>query len=224
MKAPVVFSSLLALAGTTITAERAEASIPDAETINGDLKTAMCDQDWYQAIKLSSRLIVSPNVSPDYQKTLMEWRNHFYSYAKGNQKTDEIPSCGELSARSIETVQNFSSPAPQFSSTFASPVSSSAPRSSTDSFIRSSSSGRSPNNLWTVGVRAEGNRIRGKLLNNGWNNFRNVTLTLRSRKVGHSTNVRTVAIDTVRAWSETEFVASFPEAPGSWFIETIEVN
>ena len=42
MKAPLVFGSLLALAGTSITAERADASIMDGEIVDDELKSAIC--------------------------------------------------------------------------------------------------------------------------------------------------------------------------------------
>lgn len=244
MKAPVVFGSFLAVAGNAITSERADAAISNAEIVNDDLKVAICNQDWFQAIELSGRLIISPKVSPDYRQKLVTWRNHFYTYVKGNERTDEVPSCEQLQASSLGEIQgqDYGGPYPRFSSTLASSGTSSEDSCATSqanaavdcassseplstNFASSSSSTRGlATDLWTIGVRVEGNRIRGQLLNNGWNTFRNVKLIIRSQKLGNSTDVTTVALDTVRAWSETEFVAAFADSPGDWIIERIEVN
>lgn len=237
MKAPVVFGSFLALAGTAITSERADAAVLSADVVNSDLKTAICNQDWYQAIELSSRLIVSPKVSPEYREKLLTWRTHFYTSAQNSKAAEELPSCNQLQASSSGEIQRYAGPTPRFSSAGSSVASQEQCVPGTDEscisvvnqpqreeFIRTPSASNFNNNLWTVGVRVEGNRLRGKLLNNGWNTFRNVRLIIRSRELGHSTDIKTVALDTVRAWSETEFVAAFAESPGDWIIERIEVN
>lgn len=243
MKAPVVFGSFLAVAGTAITSERADAAISNAEIVNDGLKAAICSQDWFQAIELSGQLIISPKVSPDYRQKLLTWRNHFYTYVKGNERTDEVPSCEELQASSLGEIQrqNYEGAFPRFSSTLASSgtastsycatgqadaadCESNASESVKANFVSPPSPTRELTDLWTIGVRIEGNRIRGQLLNNGWNTFRNVKLIIRSQKLGNSTDVTTVALDTVRAWSETEFVAAFSESPSDWIIERIEVN
>lgn len=277
MKAPLVFGSLLALAGTAITAERADASILDGEIVDDELKSAICGQDWYQAVELSSRLIISPKISPEYRQTLLEWRNHFYRYAKENAKTGEGPTCEQAKATPSGFVEQKvpAGPMPRFSPPL--PVSVAAAEQKTcepsatasgalsdrtsvgysfltDSFIGvnfvadelmaeesdcSADTADAPTanetyspqlsstplkNLWTVGVRVDGNNIKGRVLNNGWNTFQNVNLILRSRRLGNSTNMKTVAIGTVRAWSETEFVAAFADGSSDWIVERIEVN
>lgn len=232
MKAPLVFGSFLALAGTAIAAERADAAVSDLDIANNALRDAICEQDWYKAIELSGQLMISPKVLPEHRQKLVEWRRHFYTSLKSRTRTDKVPSCEQLWLSSPEEFQQqtYSGPIPRFSSISSLSSSSFVSESPLVSESVSNDVVSQPlnqdlsENLWTVGVRVDGNRIRGKLLNNGWNSFRNVKLTIRSQKIGRSTNVKTVALGQVRAWSETEFVAAFAESPKDWIIEKIEVN
>lgn len=215
MKAPIVLSSLLALAGTVATAERADAAISDAD-IKEELKEAVCLQDWYKAIEISSSLIASAKITPDERQTLLNQRRQFYTYTKGNFKADELSDC-----------QSVKSPPSQFgSATYESPT----PRfSNNTAYSRTTKATPPPQlntlaDLWTVGVRVEGNNITGTVLNNGLTTANNVTLTIRSQQEDQTESVRTVAIDTVQAWGEASFTTAFNDAPGSWTIERIEVN
>ncbi|MBE9068131.1 hypothetical protein IQ260_15875 [Leptolyngbya cf. ectocarpi LEGE 11479] len=216
MKAPVVLGSLLALAGTAATAESADATISDVD-IKEDLREAICFQEWYDAIELSSKLISSPTVSPDYQQKLLDWRHQFYAHISGEHKQNEMVSCEGLtpSPVKIET-QPYQGPEPRFSNDrITSPTKTTAVSPAPASILA---------NLWTVGVRIEGNSIKGTVLNNGWSHANNVILTIRSQQANQKTDIRTVSIDTVQAWGEAEFVAAFNDAPGNWTIERIEVN
>ncbi|MEL6129340.1 MAG: hypothetical protein AAFR30_05445, partial [Cyanobacteria bacterium J06628_4] len=116
MKAPVIFGSLLALAGTATTAERADAAISDVD-IPDDLREAICLQDWYEAIELSGQLITSPVITPDYRQTLLGLRHQFYRYAKGGTKPDEIADCKKTQTEPLSTKVNaYQGPTPRFSS------------------------------------------------------------------------------------------------------------
>ena len=215
MKAPIVLGSLLALAGTAATAERADAAISDID-VREELKEAVCFQDWYKAIELSSSLITSAEIAPDERQALLSQRRQFYTYVKGNFKVDGPSDCQDLIASSSQlgTVTHESS-IPRFSSSAAySGVAKATPSSPLNTLA----------NLWTVGVRIEGNNIKGTVLNNGLTTANNVTLIIRSQQEDQTENVRTVAIDTVQAWGEANFTAAFNDAPGSWTIERIEVN
>ncbi len=245
MKIPTALVSLLALAGTVATAESADAAISTVE-IPDDLREAICYQNWYKAIELSSRLITSSKITPEHRQTLLELRRDFYTYAKGNETNpDKIVGCQNLRSSSVnQPRQGYQSPAPapRFSSS-----SSNAPgrycyqrriRAGFDNADSRCSNGLSfvsettvplrrvnaPTSIWTVGARVEGNSVRGTLLNNGLAAVRGITLTIRSQQADQSEDVKTVAIDTVNAWSETEFVATFNHAPGNWLIESLEVN
>ncbi len=246
MKSPTVLVSLLALAGTVATAESADAAISDVE-IPDDLREAICYQDWYEAIELSSSLITSSKITPEHRQTLLDLRRNFYTYVKGDTaKPDEIVGCKEMQpSPANEQVQLYQGPAPtpRFSSSISNTpgrycyqrrisggfdnVDYRCSNGATASFETATASLRrvnTPTSIWTVGARVEGNSIKGTLLNNGLAAVRNITLTIRSRQDDKSDTVKTVAIDTVNAWSETEFVATFNHTPGSWLIESIEVN
>ena len=212
MKAPVVLGSLLALAGTVATAERADAATVD---IKEELREAVCFQDWYKAIEISSSLIASPKITPNDRQTLLNWRRQFYTYAKGDPQTNKILNCKGVKAppRQFQSA----SPAPRFSTNTAA-VSSRTIATTPSSPLHTLA------DLWTVGVRVEGNNIKGTVFNNGITTANNVTLTIRSQQEGQTENIRTVAIETVQAWGETDFVAAFNNAPGDWTIERIEVN
>ena len=202
MKAPVFFGSLLALVGATV--ESANAAIADVE-IPEELKEAVCFQDWYKAIELSTQLIASPTITPDHRQTLLDIRHHFYGAVKGDPKADELLSC--TTAQSESTQLNTPlGPTPRFS-TYTAPA---TPSTSSK--------------LWPVGMRIEGNSIKGTMLNNGWTTFKNVTLTIRSQQNDQTDTIKTIGIEAIDPWSETDFVATFSNVPGSWAVESIEVN
>ncbi|MEM8614663.1 MAG: hypothetical protein AAGF93_21820, partial [Cyanobacteria bacterium P01_H01_bin.105] len=83
MKAPTVLVSLLALSGTVATAESANAAVASIE-IPDDLREAICYQDWYKAIELTSTLVVSSSITPDERQTFLNLRRDFYAHLKGN--------------------------------------------------------------------------------------------------------------------------------------------
>ena len=243
MKAPTVLGSLLALAGTVATAESADASVLDVE-IPDDLREAVCYQDWYKAIEVSSTLIVSSNNTPDERQTLLDLRRKFYTYVKGGDKSEQFTSCDEKQPSSINAKTNREqSAAPRFSNSAAGvpgrycyqieargyvqeidPRCSEEIIESTKSLSTPSAQTNDSSSVWTVGTRVEGNSIKGKLLNNGLTTANDVKLTIRSQKDDRSETVKTVAIDAVSAWSETEFVATFNQSPRNWMIEQISFN
>ena len=218
MKAPIVLGSLLALAGTAATAESADAAISDVANIQGELKQAVCARDWYRAIEVSGKLITSSKITPDYRQQLLDLRRQFYTHAQGGTKADELPRCSEFKA-SLEgtTAPSYQGPEPRFSSKAA--TNTAKPKTPLPSLSVTSLA-----NLWTVGVRVEGNNIKGTVVNNGLTPANNVTLTIRSQQEDYSEDIKTIAIDTVRPWDEADFVAAFTDTPGSWMIESIEVN
>lgn len=217
MKAPIVFGSLLALAGAAATAESADAAISDVD-IQEELKQAVCFKDWYKAIEVSSKLINSSTITPDYRQTLMDWRRQFYTHAQGSAEAKKTVSCAEIQSSLVGTkTPIYAGPEPRFSSQKT------ATSIKQDNFL-SSDPVTSLSNIWTVGVRVEGKNIKGTILNNGLTTANNVTLTIRSQQDDNSEDIRTVAIDTVRAWDEADFVAAFNDTPGSWLIESIEIN
>ncbi|MBT9316466.1 hypothetical protein [Leptothoe spongobia] len=217
MKAPVVLGSLLALAGTAATAESADAAISDV-VIQEDLKQAVCSKDWYKAIEVSSKLITSPTITPDYRQQLLDWRRQFYTHIQGGTKADAIPGCAEFKAALADTkTPAFQGPEPRFSKKKATTSGKTVAPFPLDPVAALT-------DIWTVGVRIEGNNIKGTIFNNGLTTANNVTLTIRSQQEDRSEDIRTVAIDTVRAWDEADFVAAFNDTPGSWLIESIEVN
>lgn len=218
MKAPIVLGSLLALAGTAATAESADAAISDVADIQGELTQAVCTKDWYRAIEVSGKLITSSKITPDYRQQLLGLRRQFYTHAQGGTKADDLPRCAEFKASLGNTpTLAYEGPEPRFSNktvTDTAKTTTPLPSLSVTSLA----------NIWTVGVRVEGNNIRGTVLNNGLTPANNVTLTIRSQQEDNSEDIKTIAIDTVRPWDEADFVAAFNDAPGSWMIESIEVN
>ena len=216
MKTPVFFGSLLVLAGTAATAESADAAISDVD-IQEDLNQAICLKDWYGAIEVSSKLISSPNITPDYRQTLLDWRRQFYIHAQGKGSNAEN-RCAEAQASLVQPRSlPYQGPEPQFSSQRTA-------TSIKNKGLLASDPVTTLSNIWTVGVRIEGNSIKGTVLNNGLTTAKDVTLTIRSQQKDNSENIKKVAIDRVQAWDEAEFVAAFNDAPGSWMIESIEIN
>jgi len=216
MKAPLVLGSLFAVAGTVATAESADAAI-SAVDIQEDLKQAVCSKDWYKAIEASSKLVASPTITLDYRQQLLDWRHQFYIHARGGAKADEAPGCVEFQSSLTETnVSVYQGNEPRFSSKRTTSIRQSNLFPSVSTTVLT--------DIWTVGVRVEGNSIKGTVLNNGLTNANNVTLTIRSQQEDRSEDIRTVAIDTVQAWDEADFVAAFDDTPRSWLIESIEVN
>lgn len=248
MKTPTVLVSLLALAGTAATAESADAAISGIE-LPENLRDAICYQNWYEAIELSGQLITSSKITPEHRQTLLELRRNLYTYAKSAKATpDELIDCQESQIESVVSEQPqlfYEGPVPQFSKGISNTpgrycyqkrtsgdfdsLNYQCPNKETASIdtkttVLSQHRVNTPNSVWAVGARAEGNSVRGTLLNNGIAAVRNITLTIRSQQDNQSDTVTTVAIDNVNAWSETEFVATFNHAPGNWMIESIQVN
>lgn len=115
MKTPVIFVSLLAVAGTAVTAKSATAATSD-ESIKEGLKQAICSQDWESAIQLSSGLIASPNITPEHRQTLVDWRHRFMDYSRDKTRFDKIPDCEGFYQRPVDIkVQAYSDPTPSFS-------------------------------------------------------------------------------------------------------------
>ena len=217
MKASIVFGSLLAIAGTAATAESADAAISDAD-IQEELKQAVCDKEWYMAIEVSSQLINSPTITPEYRQTLLNWRRQFYTHVQGKAKVKQASSCAEIQISLVGTnTPIYAGPEPRFSSQRAA-------TSIKQNSLLLSEPVAALSNIWTVGVHIEGKNIKGTILNNGITTAKNVTLTIRSQQNDNSEDIRTVAIETVRAWDEADFVAAFNDTPDSWMIESIEIN
>ncbi|MDV3353072.1 hypothetical protein D0962_35975 [Leptolyngbyaceae cyanobacterium CCMR0082] len=218
MKASTVFVSLLALAGTAAAAESADAAVLDVEIPN-NLREAICHRDWYEAIELSSTLIASATITPDERQTLVELRRNLYGHLKDGAKPEETVSCKGIVKRPSIATQTplYEGATPRFSNRNRSSVS--VGTTSVKALY-----GTTLSSLWTVGTRVDGNSIRGTVLNNGLTAAKNVTLTIRSQQDDQSETIKTVAIDTVSPWSETDFVATFNHSPGNWMIESIEIN
>ena len=116
MKTSVALASLLAVASTATTAKSAVAATPDA-SIKKDLKQAICLQDWNKAVELSSNLIASSTITPEYRQTLVDWRHRFSDYARDKTSFDKIPDCEGAQQRSVDIkVQSYQEPGPRFSS------------------------------------------------------------------------------------------------------------
>ena len=115
MKTPVIFVSLLAVAGTAATAKTATAATTD-ESKEG-LRQAICFQDWDSAIELSSNLIASSAITPEHRQTLVDWRLRFMDYSRDKTSFDKIPDCGEIQPRAVDIKgQAYRDPSPSFSS------------------------------------------------------------------------------------------------------------
>ena len=78
--------------------------------------------------------------------------------------------------------------------------------------------------IYTYGVRANGNAVVGTLWNSGLSAASNITLTIRSEAFGRPSATREVTIDTIGARGEADFVARYNHAPGQWSIENIRVG
>ncbi|ESA34558.1 hypothetical protein N836_16825 [Leptolyngbya sp. Heron Island J] len=220
MKSPTVLIPLLALAGVAATAENADAAIADLD-ISDDLKEAICHQNWYKAIEVSSALITSPDITPEHRQTLLGLRHNFYAYVKGDDvKSDDLADCPGMQPLN-QQAQLYKGPMPRFSNSSTTNTNQAPVSVSTEmpSYRTSTST-----NVWAVGARVEGNSIKGTLLNNGLTTAKNVILTVRSQQDDQSEAIKTVVINTLKPWSETEFVATFNHAPGNWMIERIEIN
>lgn len=221
MKPPTVFIPLLALAGVAATAESADAAIAGLD-IPDDLNEAICHQNWYKAIEVSSTLITSPDITPEHRQTLLGLRRNFYAYVKGGDvKSDSIADCPGIQPSLPQQAQLYKGPMPQFSNSRATDT---TPTSISVSTATPSYRASKPTNIWAVGTRVEGNSIKGTLLNNGLTTAKNVMLTIRSQGSEQSEAIETVVINKLNPWSETEFVATFNHVPGSWMIERIEIN
>jgi len=77
---------LLALAPS----EKATAA---TDPISQGLRQAICQQDWQRAVTLSSRLMASATISPEYRQQLVTWRYRFSQYAAGGTRFAQIPNC-----------------------------------------------------------------------------------------------------------------------------------
>lgn len=77
---------LLALA----TSEKATAA---TDPVSQGLRQAICQQDWQRAVTLSSRLMASATISPEYRQQLVTWRYRFSQYAAGGTRFAQIPNC-----------------------------------------------------------------------------------------------------------------------------------
>lgn len=86
----VACASLLTVAGQ---GKAAQADVISDEPVKQGLKQAICQQDWQQAVALSSRLMASSGITPEYRQTLVDWRHRFTQYAAANTRFDQIPNC-----------------------------------------------------------------------------------------------------------------------------------
>ena len=115
MKTSVALVSLLAVASTAATTKSAVAATPD-ESIKEGLKQAICLQDWNQAVELSSNLIASSAITPEYRQTLVDWRHRFSDYARDKTSFDKIPDCEGVQPRPGDVkVQGYRDSGPRFS-------------------------------------------------------------------------------------------------------------
>ena len=113
MKNSFIFVSLLAAAGTAATAESATAATTSDTLLKANLKQAICYQDWDSATDLSSLLITSPTITPEYRQHLVDWRHRFIDYSRAKTRFSRIPNCGRVDIQIKPQVQNY--PTPQFS-------------------------------------------------------------------------------------------------------------
>lgn len=111
MKIPYVLTcaSLLAVAGGQ---QAMAATSPGDELVKASLRQAICQQDWPTAITLSSRLIASGNITPDYRQQLVDWRYRFSQYDASHTYFDQIPHCEGVSARLAVAKPPTSAPPP----------------------------------------------------------------------------------------------------------------
>ncbi len=92
MKATPILAcaSLLAVVGP---GTAAKATVISDNQIKADLKAAICEQDWQDAITFSSRLMASSTITPEHRQELVTWRHRFSQYAAGGTYFDHIPNC-----------------------------------------------------------------------------------------------------------------------------------
>jgi hypothetical protein len=86
----IACASLLAVAGHTTAAK---ATVISDNQIKADLKAAICEQNWQNAIAFSSRLMASSTITPEHRQELVNWRQRFSQYAAGGTYFDSIPNC-----------------------------------------------------------------------------------------------------------------------------------
>ena len=113
MKNPIIFVSLLAVAGTATTAKSAAAAT-SSDSVKEDLKQAVCFQDWDRAVELSSHLIASPSITPEHRQTLVNWRHRFSKYATSQTKFNTIPNCEGVRPSPVD-IKVQPAPIPRFS-------------------------------------------------------------------------------------------------------------
>jgi hypothetical protein len=83
-------ASLLAVAGY---GTAAKATVVSDNQIKSDLKAAVCEQNWQDAIAFSSHLMASSTITPEHRQELVNWRQRFSQYAAGRTYFDSIPNC-----------------------------------------------------------------------------------------------------------------------------------
>ncbi len=86
----IACASLLAVAGH---GTAAKATVISDNQIKADLKAAICEQNWQNAITFSSRLMASSTITPEHRQELVNWRQRFSQYAAGGTYFDHIPNC-----------------------------------------------------------------------------------------------------------------------------------
>ncbi|MBT9312264.1 hypothetical protein [Leptothoe kymatousa] len=107
--------SLLSVAGTAVAAEGAAAATSET-TLKEGLRQAICFQDWNSAIELSSTLMASDTITPEYRHNLVNWRNRFSHYSRGDISFTKIPGCEGRQSRGIDIqVQPYGEATPRFS-------------------------------------------------------------------------------------------------------------
>jgi hypothetical protein len=89
-------ASLLSVAGH---AKTADAAVVSDEPLKQSLKQAICQQDWQAAVAVSSRLMSSSTITPEYRQHLVDWRHRFSQYAAANTRFDEIPNCAGITPK-----------------------------------------------------------------------------------------------------------------------------
>ena len=72
----------------------AKATVISDNQIKADLKAAICEQDWQDAITFSSCLMASSTITPEHRQELVKWRYQFTQYAASGTVFSEIPNCG----------------------------------------------------------------------------------------------------------------------------------
>ena len=72
----------------------AKATVISDNQIKADLKAAICEQDWQDAITFSSCLMASSTITAEHRQELVKWRYQFTQYAASGTVFSEIPNCG----------------------------------------------------------------------------------------------------------------------------------